>query len=62
MVVFYRLQPKVDVLQQIRSGGDNTKWIEARFNVTKQMKVMIGQLTDEQVMKDSAGKKITCKR
>ena len=35
MAAFYHLQPKVDVLQKNQSGGDNKKWIEARFNMTK---------------------------
>ena len=35
MSAFYRLQPKVDILQKIQSGGENEKWITARYNVSK---------------------------
>ena len=55
MAAFYRLDPKIDVLFKIVSGGHNEKWIQARFNVSKQMEVMMGNLTDEEVLKDRHG-------
>ena len=56
MAAFYRLQPKVDVIKKVQSGGHNEKWIEASYNVTKQMKIMLGELTEDEVMTDNAGK------
>ena len=35
MAAFYRLQPKIDVLTKVQSGGDKQGWINARFNVSK---------------------------
>ena len=52
MSVFYRLQPKIDILQIIVSGGHNQAWIIARHNVTKQMQVMLGRLTREDLLRD----------
>jgi len=56
MAVFYRLKPKVDVIKKVQSGGHNEKWIQASYNVTKQMKIMLGELTEDEVMTDNAGK------
>ena len=56
MSAFYRLQPKVNVLQKVQSGGLNQGWIDASYNVSKQMLVMLGKLTLDEVMTDDAGK------
>ena len=52
MAAFYRLDPKIDVLSKIVSEGHNEKWIHARFNVSKQMEVMMGNLSAEEVITD----------
>ena len=50
MAAFYRLDPKIDVLFKIVSGGHNKKWIQAMFNVTNQMEEMMDNLTVEEVL------------
>ena len=62
MSAFYRLQPKVDILQKIQSGGENEKWITARYNVSKQMEAMLGNLTQEEMLTNQAGKNCTNER
>ena len=52
MSVFYRLKPKIDILQKIVSGGHNQAWITARHNVTKQMQVVLGRLIREDFLRD----------
>ena len=56
MSAFYRLEPRVNVLQKVQSGGLNQGWIDASYNVSKQMLVMLGKLTLDEVMTDDAGK------
>ena len=53
MSVFHRLKPKIDILQKIVSGGHNQACITVRHNVTKQMQVMLGKLTREDLLQDS---------
>ena len=55
MAAFYRLQPKIDVLTKIQSGGDKKGWINARFNVCKQMEAMQGKLTTKEALTDIEG-------
>ena len=62
MSAFYRLQPKVDILQKIQSGGENEKWVTARYNVSKQMEAMLGNLTQEEMLTNQAGNKCTNER
>ena len=56
MSAFYRLQPKVNVLQKLQSGGLNQGWIDASYNISKQMLIMLGKLTEDEVMTDKTGK------
>ena len=35
MAAFYHIQPKIDVLTKVQSGGDKQGWINTRFNVAK---------------------------
>ena len=62
MAAFYRLQPKIDVLQKVQSGGDKQGWINARYNVAKQMEAMQGKLTQQEVLTDSTGNILTINR
>ena len=55
MTAFYWHDPKIDVLSKVVSGGHNEKWIHARFNVSKQMEVVMGNLTAEEVLTDRNG-------
>ena len=55
MSAFYRLKPKIDILEKIQSGGNKPDWIEARFNLTKQMEIMLGNLTLQEIMTDNEG-------
>ena len=56
---FYRLKPKVNIIEKVQSGGLNEGWINASFNIAKQMQIMLGKLTDDEVMTDvSTGTKI----
>ena len=56
MSAFYRLQPQVNVLQKLQSGGLNQGWIDASYNISKQMLIMLGKLTVDEVMTDEASK------
>ena len=56
MSAFYRLQPKVKFIQKVISGGNNADWIKASFNFAKQMRIMLGELPEEEVMVDHEGK------
>ena len=62
MSAFYRLQPKVDILQKIQSGGENEKWITARYNVSKQMEAMLGNLTYKEILTNQTGNNYTNER
>ena len=62
MAAFYRLKPKVDVLQKVQSGGDKQGWINARYNVSKQMEAMQGKLTQEEALTDITGNIFTKNR
>ena len=53
MATFYQLQPKVDVLFRVQSGGHNEKWIDVRLNVIKQLQIMLGWSTIDEVITDN---------
>ena len=55
MAAFYRMQPLVTRIRKVQSGGYNDNWIEARFNVTKQMNIMLGKLTDDEIRTNRHG-------
>ena len=55
MATFYRLQPKISVLRKVQSGGDKQGWINARYNVAKQMEAMQDKLTEEEKLTDITG-------
>ena len=55
MSAFYRLQPKVNVLVKVQSGGQNEGWITARYNQAKQVEAMLGNLTEDEMMTDITG-------
>ena len=56
MSAFHRLKPKVQIIEKIQSGGNNEAWIQASYNITKQMKIMLGELTDiDEIMTDREG-------
>ena len=56
MSAFHRLKPKVQIIEKIQSGGNNEAWIQASYNITKQMKIMMGELTDiDEIMTDREG-------
>ena len=56
MSAFYRLNPKVDVLSKVVSGGNNENWIKASYDQCKQMKIMLGELSMDEIMTDDQGK------
>ena len=60
MSAFYQLNPKVDVLSKVVSGGNNENWIKARYNQCKQMKIMLGELSMDEIMTDDQGKSSIC--
>ena len=55
MSAFHRLQPKIELIEKIQSGGNNEAWIDASYNITKQMKIMLGELTIDEIMTDRKG-------
>ena len=56
MAAFYQLNPKVDVLSKVFSRGNNANWILASYNQCKQMKIMLGELSMDEIMTDDQGK------
>ena len=53
---FYRLQPKIIPIKKIQSGGNNKGWIDASYNICKQMKIMLGkEITADKIMTDKEG-------
>ena len=60
MSAFYRLNPKVDVLSKVVSGGNNENWIKASYNQCKQMKIMLGELSMDESMTDDQGNSSIC--
>ena len=55
---FCCLQPKEDALIKVQSGGDKVGWINARYNVWKQVKAMLGNLIQDKMMTYIEGKNI----
>ena len=55
MSAFYRLAPQIKVIQKVQSGGNNEGWMNASYNVTKQMQIMLGELSDDEIMTDREG-------
>ena len=56
MSAFHWLKPKIKVIKKVESGGENADWISASYNICKQMQIMLGKLTVDDIMKDSEGK------
>ena len=56
MSAFYRLEPKVSIIEKVQSGGTNKGWMDASYNVAKQMQVMLGRITDDEIMTNDKGK------
>mmetsp|Transcript_44542 Transcript_44542/g.53458 ORF Transcript_44542/g.53458 Transcript_44542/m.53458 type:complete len:132 (-) Transcript_44542:3093-3488(-) len=56
MSAFYRLQPRIDPIKKVQSGGNNPGWIDASYNICKQMQIMLGKtMTDDEIMTDKEG-------
>ena len=55
MSAFYRLQPRITPIKKVQSGGNNPGWIDASYNICKQMQIMLGKLTDDEIMTDKEG-------
>lgn len=55
MAAFYRLAPQIKVIQKVQSGGNNEGWMNASYNVTKQMQIMLGELSNDEIMTDREG-------
>ena len=55
MAAFYRMQPLVTRIRKVQSGGYNDNWVEAHFNITKQMNIMRGKLTDDKIRTNRHG-------
>ena len=50
----YRLQPKVNVIQKLQSGGLNQAWMDASYNIAKQIQIMLGRISEDEVMTDTS--------
>jgi len=55
MSAFYRLNPKITVIEKVQSGGYNQNWKDASYRVAKQMQIMLGKLSDDEIMTDKEG-------
>ena len=56
MNAFYCLAPKITIIEKVQSGGLNAGWMNASHNIAKQMQVMFGRITDDEIMTDDKGK------
>ena len=52
---FYRLKPKINIIEKVQSGGLNEGWMTASYNIAKQMKIMLGKMTIYEIMTDREG-------
>ena len=55
MSAFYHLQPKITIIEKVQSGGYNQNWKDASYRVAKQIQIMLGKLTDDEIMTDKEG-------
>ena len=55
---FHCLQPKITVIEKVQSGGFNQNWKYASYCVAKQMQIILGKLSDDEIMIDKAGNAI----
>jgi len=49
---FYRLKPKINVIGKVQSGRLNKGWMEASYNIAKQMKIMFEEMKIDEIMTD----------
>ena len=52
---FYRLRPRINIIQKVQSGGLNEGWMNASYNIAKQMKIMLGEMNMDEIMTDREG-------
>ena len=55
MNAFYRLQPKVTIIEKVQSGGLNKAWMDASYNIAEQMQTIMGRISEDEVMTDKEG-------
>ena len=55
MNAFYQLQPKVTIIEKVQSGGLNQAWMDASYNIAKQMKIMLRRISEDKIMTDQEG-------
>ena len=55
MNAFYWLKQKINIVEKVQSGGLKQGWIDASYNIAKQMKIMLGEMTEDEVMTDQTG-------
>ena len=54
MNVFYCLQPKGNIIKKAQSGGLNQAWMDASYNIAKKIQIMLGRISDDEVMTDDS--------
>ena len=52
---FYRLKPRINIIEKVQSGGLNEGWMNASYNIAKQMKIMLGEMDMDEIMTDREG-------
>ena len=60
MSSFYCMNPQITTTRKVVSGGNNDKWINTRGNYTKQFQIMLGKLTEEQIMTNAEVLRVFC--
>ena len=55
MTAFNCLQPKIVAIGNVKSGGLDQNWIDVSYCVAKQMQIMLGKLSDDEIMSDKEG-------
>ena len=51
----YQLQQKVTRIEKVQSGGYTQNWIESSYNITEQMKIILGEITLDEMMTNREG-------
>ena len=55
---FYWLEPKINIIEKVQSGGLNAAWLQASYNISKQMQIMLGKISMEEIMTDQEGRTV----
>ena len=55
MLAFHYMQPKIGAINIVQLGGLYRNWMDLSYNITKQMQVILGQISDNKTTTDQEG-------